>query len=138
VAALVAAVALAGCGGGDDDSEYKDTVRTVNRELVALSEDVGQAIETAGGSTDEELADEFARFAREAGGIRVKLAELVPPDDLAEEQEDLEEAIGAVRVSLEDIAAAARESDPDAARVATQELVQRLADLDRARRALTP
>ena len=134
-AALLAALGLVACGG-DDDGQYKDDFRSVSREIVALGSDVGKAIQTAADSSDQKLARQFDDFASQLGDIRKELEDLDPPDDLADQQDELVAAIDQVRGSLEDIAAAAKQSDVDAAREAAQELVQRSADLRDARRSL--
>jgi hypothetical protein len=134
-AALLAALALVACGG-DDNGQYKEDVQSVSRELVALGSEVGKAIQTAADSSDQQLAKQFDDFAGRLGDIRKELQALEPPDDLADQQDELVAATGEVRGSLEDIADAAKESDVDAARQAAQELVQRSADLRDARRSL--
>jgi hypothetical protein len=133
VALVLVVLGAAACGGGGDDDGYADDFRRVSERLVALGEQVGEAIETAGESTDRELADEFGGFADELRGVRQELDDLEPPDDLADEQDDLVAAIEPVQESLENIAAAAEQSDPDAARQATIELVERSSDLRDAR-----
>jgi hypothetical protein len=131
---------LAGLGpvacGGDDDAQYKEDYRSVSRDLVALGSEVGEAIQTAADSSNQELAKEFDGFAKKLGRIRSDLENLEPPDDLADQQDDLVAAIDDVRGPLEDIAGAAKDGDVDAARQAAQELVQRSADLRDARRSL--
>ncbi|MGH2844622.1 MAG: hypothetical protein ACRDL0_01110 [Thermoleophilaceae bacterium] len=140
VTALLASVALgalglAACGSGAED-EYKDDFPLLSREIVSLGQEVGDSIQTAAESTDRELAEDFDRFARELGDIRSELDELEPPDELADEQDELEAAMRDVQGPLQDIADAAEASDPEAARLATEELVQRSADLREARREL--
>jgi hypothetical protein len=125
------------CGGGDDDDDaYRDDFGQVSERIVSLGEEVGQAIETAGESTDEELATDFGRFEDELRDVRADLEGLDPPDDLADEQDELVSAIGPVQASLGDIAQAAERSDPEAARQATIQLVERSRDLRDARVAL--
>jgi hypothetical protein len=136
VALVLVVLGAAACGGGGDDDEYGDDFGQVSERIVSLGGDVGQAIETAGESSDRELADDFGGFADELRGLRRELDELDPPDDLADEQDDLVDAMGAVQASLGDIAKAAKQSDPDAARQATIELVEQSSDLRDARRTL--
>ena len=135
-AAVLAALGLAACGGGSGEEDYKDDFPPLSREIVSLGREVGESIENAGESSDRELAGDFAGFATELGDIHRELDELEPPDDLADEQDALSSAIGEVHGSLEDIADAAEESDPDAARQATIELIQRSEELRETRRAL--
>jgi hypothetical protein len=127
---------VAACGGDGEEDEYGDEFPRLSQRIVALGEDVGEAIETAGRSTDAELAADFEGFAEDLGQLRRDLGELDPPEDLADEQDELTAAMGEVRDSLDDIASAAEQSDPEAARQATMELIQRSADLRDAREAL--
>jgi hypothetical protein len=135
-AAGFAALGLAACGAGGSEDEYKDEFPQISREIVSLGREVGDSIENAAESSDRELAGEFSGFAEQLGDLHQELDELEPPDDLADEQDALSSAIGEVHGSLEDIADAAEESDPDAARRATIDLVERSEELREARRAL--
>jgi hypothetical protein len=132
---VLALLGLAACGDTAED-EYKDDFPPLSGRIGVLGDEVGEAIEQAAGSTDEELADDFGKFAKDLGDLQRELDELEPPEDLADEQDELVSAMGEVRGSLEDIAAAAEESDPKAARQATVELVQRSGDLRVARSTL--
>lgn len=136
IAVVLGLSGLAACGGGDSDEEYKDDFPPISRDVVSLGEEVGEAIQNAGDSTDDQLAEDFSGFARRLGELDQRLGELEPPDDLSGEQEDLSEAIGEVQASLEGIADAAEQGDPDAARQATIDLVERSERLREARRAL--
>jgi hypothetical protein len=127
---------LAACGGDGDEDEYGDEFQRVSQRIVAVGENVGEAIETAANSSDEQLAEDFQGFAEDLGELRSDLDELQPPEDLADEQDELATAMGDVRASLDDIASAAEQSDPEAARQATMELIQRSAELRDARQAL--
>ena len=97
---------------------------------------MGDTIETAENASDQELANEFDAFAQKLGDLREELEDLEPPEDLAEERDDLESAMAQVRSSLESIASAAEEGDPEAAREATLQLIDRSGDLRDARQAL--
>jgi hypothetical protein len=108
----------------------------VSERIQSLGEEVGTTIETAENATDEELANEFESFGQELGELRRELEDLEPPEDLADEREDLVSAMGEVRSSLGDIASAAEEGDPEAAREATLQLVDRSEQLRDARQAL--
>jgi hypothetical protein len=128
IASIVAALALAACGGGSED-DYREEFGPLSDRLVALGQQVGDTIEMAGESTDRQLADDFDEFAQQLGDLRGELEDLDPPDDLDKEHDELVEVMGEVRGSLEDIAKAADEQDPDAARTATEELVQQSSEL---------
>lgn len=132
----IAAVAVAACGGGDDDDSFEEAFPPVSERIVSLGQEVGDAIETAGESTDQELADDFDDFAQDLGDLRQQVDDLEPPDDLADERDELVAAMGEVGSSLEEIADAAEQGDPDAAREATLELVERSSELREARQTL--
>jgi hypothetical protein len=137
VALVLVVLGAAACGGGDGDGEdYGDEFQRVSERIVSLGRQVGEAIETASESTDPELADQFGTFADELREVRQDLEDLEPPDDLADEQDELVAAIGPVQTALDDIANAAEESDAEAARQATIELVEQSSDLRDARVAL--
>jgi hypothetical protein len=135
MAALLAAMAVAGCGGSSEE-DYKEDFPAINQKLLALGADVGRSIEGADRATDAELADDFGNYAKELGDVQQQLDELEPPDDLAEDQDELVSAIGEVQGPLEDIAGAAEQGDPQAASRATIELVSRSRQLRDARRTL--
>jgi hypothetical protein len=136
LAAGVASLAIAGCGG-DDGASFEEDYPAVSDRLVTLGEQIGQAIEDAPTESDAALADQFGGFARQLGNLRQDLEELEPPEELADERDDLAAAMGDARTSLQGIATAAQEGDPQAAREATLELVDGSAELRDARQALT-
>jgi predicted nucleic acid-binding Zn-ribbon protein len=137
VLAAIAFAGIAACGGDDgDDQAFQDDFPALNERIAALGEEVGNTIETAENASDRELANEFDDFAQRLGDLRQELEELEPPEDLADEREDLVSAMGEVRSSLESIASAAEESDPEAAREATLELIEGSDELRDARAAL--
>jgi chromosome segregation ATPase len=138
VAAMLAVLGIAACGGGDDDQDqaFQDDFPALSDRIVSLGEEVGNTIETAETASDEELAQEFDDFAQELGDLRRQLEDLEPPEDLTDERDDLASAMDSVRTSLEDIASAAEDGDPDAAREATVQLIDSSNELREARREL--
>jgi methionyl-tRNA synthetase len=132
---LISVLALAACGESAED-KYKDDFPPVNRELVSLGNEVGESIQSAERSSDEQLADDFGNYAKRLGGIQQDLDELEPPDDLAEDQDQLVSAIGDVQGALDDIAGAAEQGDPGAARDATVQLIRGSQELRDARETL--
>jgi DNA repair exonuclease SbcCD ATPase subunit len=133
----IAMLAIAACGGDDgDDQAFQDDFPALSERISSLGEEVGNTIETAENARAAELANEFKSFGQELGELRQELEDLEPPEDLADEREDLVSAMGEVRSSLEDIASAANEGDPEAARQATLELIDRSEQLRDARQAL--
>jgi hypothetical protein len=139
-ALLAAALAVPGviaCGGDDGDAQaFRDDFPALSERIQSLGEEVGNTIETAENASDQELANEFDDFAQQLGELRQDLDELEPPEDLADERDDLVSAMGEVRSSLESIATAAEEGDPEAAREATLQLIDRSEQLRDARQAL--
>jgi hypothetical protein len=129
-------MAFAACGGDDDDQAFRDDFPALSERIAAVGAQVGNTLETAENASDQELANEFDDFAQRVGDLRQQLEELEPPEDLADERDDLASAMADVRSSLDDIASAAEDSDPEAAREATLELIDRSEELRDARRAL--
>jgi hypothetical protein len=136
LAAGLAVLVLAACGGGGDDEEFSEDFPGLSERIAALGEDVGSALETADTASDRELAEQFEGFEQRLGELRQDLEDLEPPEDLADERDDLIGAMGDVRASLGDIADAAEDRDPQAAREATLELVDGSTELRDAREAL--
>ena len=134
-AVALVALALAACGESAED-EYKEDFPPLSQKLVSLGQEVGQAVQGASGSTDQQLADDFANYAKELGGIQQDIDDLEPPDDLAEDQDQLVSAIGDVQGALDGIAEAADKGDPQAARQATLDLIEGSQELRESRRKL--
>jgi predicted nucleic acid-binding Zn-ribbon protein len=137
VAVGLATLCIAACGGAaGGDEAFRDDFPALSERIATLGEEVGTTLETAERASDRELAREFDDFAEEIGDLRQELQDLEPPEDLADERDELVSAIGGVRSSLEEIASAAEEGDPEAAREATLELIDRSAELRDARQEL--
>jgi hypothetical protein len=135
VAVLALVPVLSACGESEEEAFRKD-YKPVNKRIVDLGEDVGKAVNGASGKTDEQIASEFGKLAQRTGEVSQQVDELDPPDDLAASQDDLVESLGDARDSLRDIEKAAGESDPQAARRATIQLITSSTDLRDARRKL--
>jgi hypothetical protein len=135
LAVALAALAPAACGESAED-EYKQDFPPLSQKLVGLGEDVGDSIQGASGSSDQQLADQFSNYAQQLGDVQQDIDALEPPDDLAEDQDDLVSAIGDVEGALENIAEAANKGDAQAARQATIDLIQSSEDLRKSRRKL--
>jgi hypothetical protein len=133
---VVGAVAVAGCGGKSTDETYKDDYPPLSRKIVALGGEVGKAIQNAGNSTNQQLADAFGNFAQRLGDLQNQVDDLNPPKDLEDEQSALVSAMGNVQRDLHDISDAASKGDPKAARAATVQLIKDSPKLASARRTL--
>jgi hypothetical protein len=130
--ALLAAVSLvltAGCGESDED-KFADDYKPVGKKLENLGGEVGDALQAAENKSDKQLSEQFAGFADQMADVQKEVEELDPPSDAQEDVEDLEKAIAAVEGSLQDIADAGEEGDPDKARTATLDLIQEGERLD--------
>jgi thymidine phosphorylase len=135
LAVLFAVLVAAGCGESAKE-KYRNDLAPLNDRIVALGKQVGATIDEAGGRTDAQLADAFGDYARELGDVQQQLEQLEPPEDLADEQSKLVEAMGDVQGALARIADAALSGNPDAAREATVELIPGSRSLSEAREAL--
>jgi hypothetical protein len=135
VSALLIALLLCACGESAED-KYREELPKIDRQLAALSADVGEGLSGAGGSDDSELAAEFGGYARRLARLYRRLDDLEVPDGLAKRHEALLEASAATRRALTDVAEAAERSDVAAAREAATRLVRDGARLDGARAEL--
>jgi hypothetical protein len=130
--ALAAAAVLAACGESSDD-RYRSEFPTIDRGLAALRSDVEQGLRDAGQADDARLAGEFGAYARRLARLRARLDDLAAPDRVADQHDELLAASAAVRAALADVAAAADQGDPAAARAAAVRLVRGGERLERAR-----
>ena len=135
VLALAASLALAACGGSDEEAFDKD-FRAVNARIVTLGEDVGKAVNGASRKRDTQIEDQFGKLSKRAGELAQEVDELEPPDKLKSTKEALAKSLDDAKDSLGQIEQAAGKHDADAARKATIQLVGAADDLRDSRQKL--
>jgi hypothetical protein len=116
-------LALAGCGGGSDDSFTEDYNQAV-RPLSELKTDMGTN------------AAQFDKLAERTGETRDNLADLDPPDDAQDEMDRLLAGLDRVTDDLSGVADAVRSKDPVKQQNAAKRLVKSSADVQQAETAL--
>jgi hypothetical protein len=126
LAALVAALAIAGCGGSSQPSASgaKASYASVRTQITTLGSSIAAAIGAAGRETDAQLASAFAALER-----------LKVPDSLTAKRDALRDALTKGTDDLGAIASAARASDASAARAAAERLIADSATIKQARAA---
>jgi hypothetical protein len=135
VAALALMPCLAACGESEEEA-YSKAFRPLNKRILDLGDQVGDAVNGASEKSDQEIEEEFGRIARSTADAARKVDALEPPDDLKRANDDLVGALRAARDDLRGIEKAADEHDADAARRATIKLVDDSKDVSTARRKL--
>jgi hypothetical protein len=137
--AVLAAAALAlAAGCGEDEREaYAEDFRPLSRQIASLGQFTGNAVETAEQKSDVQIEGQFRQIADEMARLRGELRELDPPDDLTGAQGAMVDAMRRVEEALRRIQRAAGQSDPQAARRATIDLIRSSEGLRVARSRLT-
>jgi uncharacterized protein (DUF924 family) len=117
--------------------QFADEASDVAEQVSAIGRSVGWLVSRAASYTDAELAERFERLANRCGFAGQKLKELDPPTRQAKQSVlALIVALRAVRKDLRRISSAAAASDPEAARAATESLVDHSPAVRRANDAL--
>jgi uncharacterized lipoprotein YehR (DUF1307 family) len=116
-------LAVAGCGGGSDDSFTED----YNQAVKPLSD-----LQTNMGTN----AAQFDKLAERTGETRDNLADLDPPEDAKDEMDKLLSGLDSVTKDLSDVADAVRSKDPVEQRNAAKQLVKSSAGVQQAETAL--
>jgi prophage DNA circulation protein len=120
---LLVLLAVAGCGGGSDDSfteDYNDAVKP----LSELKTDMGSN------------AAQFDKLAERTGETRDNLADLDPPEEAQDEMDKLLSGLDRVTEDLSGVADAVRSKDPVKQQDAAKRLVESSADVQQAESAL--
>jgi prophage DNA circulation protein len=120
---LLVLLAVAGCGGGSDDSfteDYNDAVKP----LSELKTDMGSN------------AAQFDKLAERTGETRDNLADLDPPEEAQDEMDKLLSGLDRVTEDLSGVADAVRSKDPVKQQDAAKRLVESSADVQQAEAAL--
>jgi hypothetical protein len=132
---VLAAVALAACGGGDSSSksdDYAKDYKPLNTKLLALGRALNSTVVNAREKSNPQLATEFNSLARDGSTIAEELGKLDPPGDEKANLEELVSSLEAIDSTLGRIANAASKNDPKAANAATQTLVKQSAAVNAA------
>jgi hypothetical protein len=119
--AVAASVLAAGCGESAKD-KYISSYKPINKDLIALGNKLGTAVNTANTKSNPQLAAQFSGFQKQLVTIRKRVDGLDTPDDLKDESRALSSAIDTVQEDVGDIATAARKSDAAGAGAATVRL----------------
>jgi hypothetical protein len=135
LSALLIVLALAGCGGGGQDS-YADDFPAINKDLAALGSDVEATLRSANSASNEALARRFSGYANRLGDIRDRLDDLDPPSSLKAEHARLTAGATATERALSDLASAARSGDATTAGAAATRLVRSGQVVDSARQKI--
>ncbi len=124
--ALLAAVALIGCGGDDSPSadDASSAYESVQSRLQNLGQDVGRQLQDARNQTNARLERAFDELQTRANEATEQLRDLDVPGDLADERDALRDAVDRGTDSLGDVVQAIRDADADAAGEAAQQLVE--------------
>jgi ABC-type enterochelin transport system substrate-binding protein len=124
--ALLAAVALVGCGSSSDQpsaSDAQSDYASVRTQIVGLGSSIGTAITSASRETDAQLASAFSALAVRGRAAVARLDAIDVPDSLTAKRDALRDAVERGVGDLRDIATAARDSDAAAARAAAAQLI---------------
>lgn len=121
------ALAVAGCGGGDDGPSADDAnadYRSIDQSIQSFGTELAQALTAASTSTDAQLGQQFDAFSDKSNTLLTDVKNLDVPDDLKSDRDALVAALDDGVEDIEDIAAAVSSKDADAARTAATKLVR--------------
>ena len=135
VFALAAGSGFTACGDDDADA-FKEDYNAAVKPLSELNDDIGGSIGSAPGKSNEAIAKEFDQLADKAQETRRNLADLEPPEDAKDAYDELLTALEGGTDDLRAVAEAARDSDPQAAARASEDLVEAGEEIKQAETAL--
>lgn len=123
--ALLATVALIGCGGDDSPSadDARASYESVQSRLQSLGADIGRQLQDARNQSNARLETAFDQLQTRADEATEQLRDLDVPDNLADERDALRDAVDRGTDALGDIVRAVRDGDAEAAGEAAQQLV---------------
>lgn len=140
-AAVIAALALAGCGSSSPAqpslSAFKSGFRSEKAAFRQLGLDLQKTITGAKAKSDAQLATELGALSGRASQQASQLARLMPPAKYKTSLRQLVGGFRAVSADLKSIAAAAVKHNGAAARTATETLLADAAKVKTADDALT-
>jgi hypothetical protein len=127
-AVLVAILALAACGGGEDETtaaDFRKEYAPISAAVRGVGEDVGTAVSGAKDQTDATIAAEFGNLAAKTTSVAEELAGEQLPDDpkIKAARSALVSGLRKGAADLQAISAAAGAHDGAAAKAATERLV---------------
>jgi hypothetical protein len=125
-AAMMAGLALAGCGGSSAPSlsTFKSGFSADKKQFTKLGTDLAASITGANKKTDDQLATELTALATRAKQEAGQLSKLNPPSKYKSQLGDLESGFKAVSADLTSISAAATKHNSATAGAATRKLIQ--------------
>ena len=126
VALISLVAALAACGGGDNEPEstpeFDAAYTPVNDGVLAFAAASVEALPAQGQRVTEQTANQVGELAKQAGDLAGEVSQLQPPEDLTEATQTLQTTLEQTADGLEEVAAAARNGDQQAAIAAVQQL----------------
>lgn len=129
-AAAAALIAVAGCGGSEDE-DFIDDYNEATKPLQNLRSDLGGT--RAGGRN---ATAQLTRLADQAKKVNADLADLDAPDDAKKDFADLRGALKRSEGDLRDVAKASQEDDITLLTTSTQALAKDARAIDKAESAV--
>jgi len=126
VALVSLVVPLAACGGGDDEPEstpeFDAAYEPVNQGILEFAAESVEALPAQGQRVTEQTGEQVSELAEQASDLADEVSQLQPPEDLTEAVQTLQTNLEATADGLDEVAAAARNGDQQAAIAAVEQL----------------